>query len=124
MTVYRTTEEILSDPWKTQVVNTTAPDSQEYCYNWRELSIDDIAVWEEIYSQPGNLGIYAAWSPLSEYYVIIFNLFVNREYGIEKFYGPNAKKNVVKRAAALGVQLQESNSWVDVDHMWMHVEQD
>jgi hypothetical protein len=49
----------------------------------------------------------------------VFNLFVNTEYGIEKYYGPNAEDEVKSRAAELGIQLIKSNVWINQDHMWM-----
>jgi hypothetical protein len=62
MPVFKTTQEILKYPWQdnTKSLNLRKPADW---HKHRELTIDDVVLWEEIYYQPGNIGIYAAWSP-------------------------------------------------------------
>lgn len=123
MPVYKTTEEILKFPWKdkelTQPLNLRKPGNWHYN---SELKINDVVLWEEIYYQPGNIGIYAAWSPYAEYYMITYNLFLNSKYGVETFYADNACKQVWERVKKFGIDLPTNLVWVEQEDMWLHTE--
>ena len=76
------------------------------------IKIDDIIFWEQLYFQPGNIGIYAAYDPYVEFYIIVYNLFAELDRGVETFYGPGANKKVWERAKKLGVVLPTETMWV------------
>ena len=121
MSIFKTTNEILNRSWDNSV---KTPES----YTWEnlpkqihltketELSIEDIETWEEIYYQCGSLGIYAAWSPYTEFYILIHCFFSDKNYGIEIFKGPNAGQQVKERAEFFGISLAINKIWVDYKH--------
>lgn len=89
------------------------PPTKEWTYD-RELQIDDIDLWEVIHE--GDFGIYAAWSPHAEYYMIVpFWWKMDQGYSIETFYGADAAAKVWKRANDLGIKLPILDYWMDDD---------
>jgi len=91
--------------------NIFLPPTTDWSYD-RELQIDDIDLWEVIHEQ--NFGIYAAWNPRAEFYMIMpFHWMIDRGYHIETFYGLDAGLRTQKRAKELGMILPLHNYWVD-----------
>lgn len=70
-----------------------------------DLTIDDVVIWEQIYHQPGNIGIYVAWSPNEEFYIVVYDLFVNTSAGIKIFKGPTAVDRILALASKLDINL-------------------
>jgi hypothetical protein len=109
----KTTHEIFSMPWK-QSTN-TIPINSKRPPPWkdnREVTINDVHFWEELYYEPGNIGVYVAWSPYTEFYMIAYNLFVNEEFGILTFHGPDAAIDVSKKLAKLGIMFKVDKIWI------------
>ena len=123
MPVFKTTDEILKHPWRdntaTKSLNLRKPGNWHYK---QDLTIDDVVLWEEIYYQPGNIGVYAAWSPYAEYYMITYNLFLNTDYGIETFYGNNACKQVWELVKTFGIDLPVNKVWAEKEDLWLYTE--
>jgi hypothetical protein len=97
----------------------------------REMFIEDVDIWEVLHQQGGGIGIYAAWCPYAEFYMITTgpdwsnNPFEidGRQYmhkNIEVFYGPQAQEKTYARAKQLGIQLPVYKNWADNDEMWLH----
>tara|TARA_B110000977_G_scaffold70769_1_gene96047 strand:+ start:4343 stop:4726 length:384 start_codon:yes stop_codon:yes gene_type:complete len=79
------------------------PPKDEWTYD-RELTIDDIDLWEVIFED--NFGIYAAYSPHAEFYMIFpFYWVKDQGFEIETFYGVDAADRTWKRAKELGMTL-------------------
>lgn len=96
------------------------PPTKEWDYS-RELQIEDIDIWEVIYEQGGGVGIYAAWSPYAEFYIIrVGALKEGQGYGIETYYGPCSEKKVLARAKELGISLATNKIWVESENMWLY----
>lgn len=77
------------------------------------MKISDVVLWEQLYYKTGSFGIYVSWSPYAEYYMIVYNLFSHIEQGVEIYCGPDACKNLQNKARLLGVELKDTNIWVD-----------
>ena len=81
MAIFKTTEQIKQDIWSNSVEETFDPlkfPKKNLLFDRKQTySINDIECWQEIYYEPGNLGLYAAWSPYVECYIIVHNLFAN-----------------------------------------------
>jgi hypothetical protein len=107
MPVFKTTDEILNNLWKISNQVEDLPARHEWLKS-KNIEFSDITMWEEIYFQPGNIGIYAAWSPYAELYVITYNL-INC---IDVFSGENAGVNVYRKANSLGIKLPINTVWV------------
>jgi hypothetical protein len=92
--------------------------------NWdysRELQIEDIDIWEVVYQQGGGLGIYAAWSPYAEFYLVRVGWKLeSKGHGLETYYGPGASDKVYKRAKELGIDLVKNKHWVEPEDMWLY----
>ena len=67
----------------------------------------DIQLWEQVYKQPGNVGVYAAWSPFVEFYIIVHYLF--GEQYIEKY---TTLSQLLVRSKELNIDLSVSKIWV------------
>ena len=96
---------------------------KKWDYN-NPVEILDIELWEELYFSPGVLGIYAAYNPNIEFYIIVHNLFLNFDYGIEKFYGVGASKNLYERSKKFGIILPTVRYWVDQEDLDLYTNLD
>jgi len=123
-TIFKTTDEILQSHWNDQEfrVSTTPsnltvlPPRQQglYLYN---LTVEDIRMWETLYYEGGNIGIYGAWDPYSEFFIITYNLFLDSPAGIEVFSGSGAIRRLHAKAKELGVDLEISEIWVESENV-------
>jgi hypothetical protein len=87
----------------------------------RELQIEDIDIWEVIEERGGAAGVYAAWSPYAEFYMIrVGNVLESKGHGIETYYGPGSQKEVIKRMKELGYYLTLHKIWVEPEDMWLY----
>lgn len=107
--MFKTTREILTND---SLINNQSknnspelPPRLDWDYS-KEIKLKDVELWDEIYRQPGNIGIYVAWSPYAEFYMIVYELFLGTGYDLETFYGKGAAENVFKKAKSLGIILE------------------
>jgi hypothetical protein len=121
MPIFKTTQTIFNSAWGEEFEDdqiTSVPahflPTKEIWNLEREMTISDVKFWEQIYYKSGDIGVYAAWNPYGELYMIVHNLFINTTFGLETFYGEEAVNDVWKRAEELGVVLPgtEVNSTV------------
>jgi len=100
----------------------------------REMTIEDVDIWEVLHVQGGSIGVYAAWLPYAEFYMITtgpdwkndpaeINGYQYVHKNIETFYGPDAQKKVYARAKEIGINLPVYKNWVNDDEMWLHTPQ-
>ena len=88
--------------------------------NWdyqREMTIEDVDLWEVIVE--AGYGVYAAWSPYAEFYLIKPPSWIS-SLDIETFYGPGANKQVMRRMKELGIPFTPNKIWVDNEDMWLY----
>jgi hypothetical protein len=113
--MFKKTQEILNDNslnvLKVKNQSTKLPAQLDWDYT-RKATLKDIVLWEEIYRQPGNIGIYAAWSPYVEFYIIVYELFLGTGYEIETFYGSKAAEDIFKKAKSLGILLEVQKIYI------------
>lgn len=93
-------------------------------YDWdykRELQIEDVDIWEVLYEQTGSIGVYAAWCPYAEFYMVRVGWCMETQgYGVETYYGPEAQQGVKKRMKELGIPLFTNKVWVEPEDMWLY----
>lgn len=89
------------------------PYSKKWDYS-RELDIDDIELWEVIYEENGQIGVYAAWYPHAEFYMII------HKQDISLYYGKGSYKAVIEKIKELGLPIGLNKVWVDKEDMWLY----
>jgi hypothetical protein len=114
MPIFRTLTEILENPWKT--VNTAhaeltggeLPPNYTWDYT-NNIKYTEIDIWEQIYFQPGNIGVYAAHSPRIEMYIVVYHLFQQ----VEVFYGADSANKVWDRMSEFNIKLAIHNRWID-----------
>jgi len=120
MPVFRSTKDIFKTPWEDEVFNPNwmdsdkliTPPTKDWSYD-RELTVQDVDIWEELAARGGGLGIYAAWCPYAEFYMITLHGFRSMPNRVETYYGKGADKIVYNRAKELGINLQVFTNWVE-----------
>lgn len=128
MPFFKSSANIFKTPWDDEVfeenwMNTNSvyvPPTKIWDYK-RKLKIEDIDIWEVLYEQGGGIGIYAAWRPYAEFYLIRTGWDrKNLKDGIETYYGPGSQKKVYKRSKELGIPLSINKVWIDKEYMWLY----
>jgi hypothetical protein len=96
------------------------PPKKEWDYS-RELKIEDIDIWEVVLEHGGSFGLYAAWEPFAEFYMLRpgWNLEL-QGHGVETYYGSGAQKKVLKRLKEFGIDLPTFETWVEPEDMWLY----
>lgn len=106
------------------------PPKSDWTYD-REMTIDDVQIWEQLAYHTGGIGVYASWDPYAEFYLVTTGTVPNSDpryingdlywdRAIETYYGPGAQEKVFKRAKELGLNLQVHKTWVEKDKMWLY----
>jgi hypothetical protein len=127
MPFFKTNYNIFTTPWEDELFDPNwmnsdklvLPPNPSWDYS-RELQIEDVDVWEQIYFSSGGLGLYAAWCPYAEFYLITNNLFNGKQPMIETFYGPEAREKAYYRGKELGMPLSLNKIWVEPEDMWIY----
>jgi hypothetical protein len=124
MSVFKTTKDILLNPWNYNFADVNSDVEVPYApVDWdheKEISIDDVRVWEQLYYQPGNIGIYVSWDPYAEFYLITYNLFLNTPAAFETFFGAGSGLKVQEKLKKIGIELEENQIWVYPKDLWLH----
>ena len=140
MPIFKSTYNILKKPDEDEVYNPNwfdtpflqTPTYKKWDYK-REMKIEDVDIWEVLAENGGGFGVYAAWSPYAEFYLITTGsddrnqwtgFLDNATYNYcdkfyETYYGPLAQKMVEKRALELGIILKKSFIWIDEEDTWL-----
>jgi hypothetical protein len=127
MPIFKTTKDILKNPWEDELFNPNWMDSdklqlppkREWDYK-RELYLEDVNIWEVLFHQGGGIGVYAAWDPYAEFYLITLPYFIIKENSIETYYGVGAQNRVRRRAKEFGINLSSNEIWVEPEDMWLY----
>ena len=107
--IFKSSYQILNNVWKEDVPNVDPnpkilpPKSQ--WDNQQPIRFEDVNLWEQIFYMPGNIGVYAAWDPYDEFYVVVYNLFADQPCGKEHFSGPDAPNEIAKKLQTFGIKL-------------------
>ena len=125
MPVFKTTKNILIKKDEDEFFDTNWMDSNKIVLppnkKWdykRNLTIEDVDIWEVLYEAGGLFGAYAAWNPFAEFYMITpGHHLLSKGHGIETYSGPNASMQVYKRMKNFGVTLAINQVWVDDDKL-------
>jgi hypothetical protein len=145
MPFFKSTYNILKKPDEDEVFDINwfdsptlqLPPSLKWDYQ-REMTIEDVDIWEVLVERGGGLGVYAAWCPYAEFYLITTGSDTrNQWHGFlgkaiynyndrfwETYYGPNSQEKVHKRASELGMSLTISKVWVEDEDMWLYSKED
>lgn len=103
------------------------PPTRTWDYN-REMTIEDVDIWEVLYEASGGIGVYAAWSPHADFYMITTGLKprnlgeIYHDKIIETYYGANSQKKVYQRTKELKIPLPLYQEWIEETDMWLHAD--
>ena len=138
MPTFRTTEQILKGHGEYYDENwmdsdkLVLPKKEPWDYQ-REMRIEDVDIWEVI-AEPWDIGIYAAWDPHAEFYLVRIDrdykksnlewqknaLEGKRNFEYETYYGPGANVAIQKRMDELGIRYLLQSHWVEPEDMWLY----
>ena len=90
------------------------PEKRDWDY-MREMTIEDVNIWEEIKFNPQGIGLWASWDPYAEFYMI-----TDGKGAIETYYGQGAQAQVQKRMKDLNAPVILYTHWVEPEDMWLH----
>jgi hypothetical protein len=110
-------EEVFENRWFDNDV-LYVPKTKKWDYK-RELKIEDIEVWEVIFEDSWGLGIYAAYEPYAEFYLIRY-LSHDGPHAADTFYGSGAQDKIIKFMIEHGIPFQVNDVWVENDEMWLY----
>lgn len=116
---YRTTQEIFDDSInridKNKYLTKDMFIPKRYYWDYsREPNIEDVDLWEVIYERGGGVGVYGAFIPYCEYYMICLGWNIqDSAYKFETFYGKNAMRHVYSRCKELSIPININQYWVD-----------
>ena len=114
MTVFKSTRYILDNPWAVEIsTDSVATPPNAVWKDERSPTIEEIDLWEQIYYQPGNVGIYAAHEPYADFYLLTYNLFMDRPEGIQTFSGPQAEKQLWQKIKDLKIPVILNSVWTE-----------
>jgi hypothetical protein len=121
MPLFKSTYNILVTPWEDEVFDPNWMDSDKLVLppkkDWdylRELTIEDVDIWEVIYESGGGTGVYASWSPYAEFYMVLI------DKKIETFYGKHATKKLIKYLDYCNIPYSINKIWVEPDQMHLY----
>ena len=107
--LYRTFEEILDSVWEEYGSGKVygIPEKRLWSKN-SAPTVEDIKFWEQIYHEPGNVGVYAAHDPHIELYMIVYYPILDSKFnGIQLFYGDTAIEQLFKVTDSLEIVIEQ-----------------
>jgi hypothetical protein len=123
MPIFKTTKNIFQNPWEDELFDQNWMDSDKLILplkkSWdysRELTVEEVDIWEVLYEGGGGFGVYAAWEPYAEFY-IIKNDFQGQ---LESFYGKKASEKLYKKCIEMDIPIFLKKVWVDPEDMWLY----
>jgi hypothetical protein len=131
----KTTKNIFAEPWRDELQKTKweggpcpIKDKKILPPQWdytREMKIEDVDIWEVLQEGSGGIGVYAAYWPHAEFYMITPGCRhdgheFSKDKTFETFYGPGADKKVFERAMQLGIDMWITQTWVDDNDLWLY----
>ena len=91
------------------------PTKEPWDYS-RELTIEDVDLWEIIW-ESSTQGVYASWSPYAEFYLITTPYEKNT---IETYYGAGSQDKVQAKLKEFGAIIAINKIWVEPEEMWLY----
>ena len=109
MTYYISTEQLITSA----EANTHLPPTKTLWHGQSNPCINDIKLWEVIYSKPNIIGVYAAWDPYVEFYIIHYPILAGIKFHHQEFFGSTASAEVHAIMQKYDIELQTHTVWID-----------
>jgi hypothetical protein len=127
MAIFKTNRDIFTAPWEDELFNENwmdhdvpyAPPTVNWKYD-REMRVEDVEIWEQICYKSGGIGLYAAYLPYAEFYIVTGKWIQAKPSNVECFYGPGSMQAAYRRAKELGLIVAVQKTWVDDKDLWLH----
>ena len=110
-------EEVTQSSWLTGENKIHTPKTDKWDYK-RELVVEDIEIWEALYEDSWGLGIYAAYRPYAEFYMIKYTNITGVDV-LDTFYGAGSQDKIIKFMVENNIPFQLQKVWVDDDDAWL-----
>ena len=128
MPFFKTTYNIFTKPWEDEAFDKNWMDSNKIVLppktDWdyaRDIKIEDVLLWEVIYQASGGIGVYAAWDPYAEFYMITDRFCTtSNDSSITTYYGSGATKKVIQKMRQMQIPFNVNEIWVDPEKMWLY----
>lgn len=65
-----------------------------------QITVDDVIIWECLFEQSGSSGIYVAWAPYANFYIVTEGRIV-----VQEFFGLSAKELLDKYCVANSIPV-------------------
>ena len=96
------------------------PVVEKWSYD-KEMSIDDVDLWEVIYEASAGKAVYVAYVPYAEFYLICLGHQPDgRTPRWETHYGAGAELTVRKRMKELNYPINVRPLWVENEDLWLY----
>jgi hypothetical protein len=125
MPLYRTNKDIFKD-YSEEVFDNRFTSSEKLYVpktgKWdykRELKVEDIEIWEAIYEDSWGLGIYAAYEPYAEFYMIKYTDFSGAKI-FDVYYGAGSQNKIVQFMIERNIPFDLHDVWVNSDEAWLY----
>lgn len=114
MAILKTTSHILQAPFEPIARNPSVNflyDASNHVASNENIAFEDIKYWQQLYYDPGLIGVYIAHRPKCEVYLIAYNMFVQEAKGIEVFSGEDAVLQLLSKCKELNIELPIEVEW-------------
>jgi len=115
MLTLKTTEEIFKNAGRGVTITTLADaPAKEHLSNDKFIPlVDNVKLWEQIFYKKNYAGIYAAWSPYVEFYILVYEPLLGTDFSYESFFGKTGVVDLLRKAKKIKIDLKETSIWVD-----------
>ena len=111
MSIFKTTEHIFNNPWESKIKSDPWSGSISpppvLSDRQGDITIEDVNLWEQIYFEPGLVGLYVSWDPQREFYLLTYNMFLSKEHGYEIFRGEQGVEQIINKFSKWNIPLKQ-----------------
>jgi hypothetical protein len=117
---FKTTADIFNTPsvvYEDYASKGILPPTSNWTYE-RELTIEEVDLWEIVYDLPCYLSVYASYCPYANFFLLVPGVYMKEKMSdIETYYGIDAQKRVYLRCKQLGINLELNDVYIDEKFM-------
>jgi hypothetical protein len=118
--IYKTYGEEVYNPNYMDSDTIITPKKGKWDYK-RELKIEDVEIWEVLHEDTSGFGIYAAYEPYAEFYMI--RNVIDHRIGTsvyDTYYGAGAQDKILKFMLKNNIHVTLNKIWIESDEVWLY----